>query len=54
MRGKAGFWGGEEEGTAGPVWVDLSTRWHPYFLIFVFSFSLEEKLVQVIAEQMQS
>lgn len=38
----------------GLVLVALATRWHPYFGIFAFSFNLQEKLVQIIAEQMQS
>lgn len=36
------------------VLVALATRWHPYFGIFAFSFNLQEKLVQIIAEQMPS
>lgn len=37
----------------GLVLVDLSTGWHPCFFILVLSFSLEEKLVEIIIEQMQ-
>lgn len=36
------------------VLVDLSTRWHPDFFIFAFSFRLEEELVQIITKQMKS
>lgn len=43
--GKAGFGGWRGEAL---VLVALSTRWHPYFLIFAATFSLEAKLVQIV------